>query len=339
MTTPYTYVLKFIPTGQLYYGVRFREHCHPSELLVTYFSSSKIIKRLIQDNGVASFELQIRQTFINKKLARDWEQRFLLKVNAARNPRFINQSNNMKGILRDIGTYSWYYNPATGEKLLLKNSTPLLIGFIKGKRGPDPKQLHTVIVTHSISGKLKRIKQSENVPDGYIIGRKFINGDKKGTTYNTKWVCNDITGETRLLNIADAIPPGWHLGNKNIKNKDRVKITHRGICKSVYQQDLAEYLNNGWTLGAPTSQYVKIFRVINDIIETSQIHPADYKSAGWLRGLPILYKIYFTDGQILTYPYQWFVANMGISKDMILYAVQTGGKSPKFKFEKVERVI
>ena len=61
-------------------------------------------------------------------------------------------------------------------------------------------------------------------------------------------------------------------------------------------------------------------------------------SEGWYKGLPILYRIHFTNGEVLTYPYQWFSKNKGILADMIKYAAHNGGKSIKFRFEKVEKI-
>ena len=49
--TPYTYLLKFKPTGQVYYGVRFASNCHPNDFFIDYFTSSKIIKFLIENFG------------------------------------------------------------------------------------------------------------------------------------------------------------------------------------------------------------------------------------------------------------------------------------------------
>lgn len=336
MTIPYTYLLKFRPTNQVYYGVRYKEGCHPDELFVTYFSSSSVIKQLIHDHGISAFDFEIRKVFDDKKSARDWEQNVLIKLDAASNPRFLNQSNNMKGILREPGTYSWYYNPNILDTLLLKNSTPTPVGFIKGKRGPDKKQAGTIIAHNVVTGKHKRFQSVDELTGDWKRGRLT------GTTTGTKWVCNDKTNDTMLISDSDIIPEGYRLGNKNIKNKNRIKITRLGVCKSVHSTELEEYLANGWQFGNPKSRSVKIFRLHENIYETKQIHPFEYinyKSAGWFKGLPILYKIYFSDGTQITHPYQWFVEKMGISKDMILYAEKTGGKSPKFKFEKVERII
>jgi hypothetical protein len=48
---PYTYFL-YWDDGTKYYGVRYSRTCHPSDLLVTYFTSSKHVKAKIQESGM-----------------------------------------------------------------------------------------------------------------------------------------------------------------------------------------------------------------------------------------------------------------------------------------------
>jgi hypothetical protein len=38
--TPYTYLIVFKVTGQVYYGVKYSKFCNPKQLGVKYFSSS-----------------------------------------------------------------------------------------------------------------------------------------------------------------------------------------------------------------------------------------------------------------------------------------------------------
>lgn len=91
--TPYTYLIKFIPTNQVYYGVRYAKNCHPSDLFVTYFTSSTEICRLIQQHGLESFIISIRKTFNSAEKARNWESKVLKRIKAAQHSRFINKSN------------------------------------------------------------------------------------------------------------------------------------------------------------------------------------------------------------------------------------------------------
>lgn len=90
---PFTYLIKFKKTGELYYGSRTAKACHPSELGTIYTSSSEDLKALINKHGIDQFDFEVRQTFKTKKECLAWEHRFLKRVDAARNPIFINAHN------------------------------------------------------------------------------------------------------------------------------------------------------------------------------------------------------------------------------------------------------
>jgi hypothetical protein len=90
---PYTYLIKFLPTNQIYYGVRYAKNCHPSDLFVTYFTSSNEICNLLQTYGVENFKCYIRKTFKTSEQARLWESKVLKRINAAQHPKFINKCN------------------------------------------------------------------------------------------------------------------------------------------------------------------------------------------------------------------------------------------------------
>jgi hypothetical protein len=94
MTTPYTYLIKHIPSGKVYYGVRYAKNCKPSDLWVTYFTSSQYVKRLINKDGVNSFIVEVRRTFDNATSAREWENKVLLRMDVITNPIFLNKTTN-----------------------------------------------------------------------------------------------------------------------------------------------------------------------------------------------------------------------------------------------------
>lgn len=97
--TPFTYIITFIPTGQKYYGVRTKRGCHPSELWFSYFTSSKIIQRLIEQHGLDAFIFEIRKTFDNAESAIIWEHRVLTRLDAANNTGYLNQNNGNRKFL------------------------------------------------------------------------------------------------------------------------------------------------------------------------------------------------------------------------------------------------
>lgn len=95
LTIPFTYILKFKPSNQWYYGVRWARGCSPDDLWVNYFTSSSAIKKMIAEFGVDSFEFRVSKVFKTKKEAIEHECKFLMRVNAASNGSFINKRNNL----------------------------------------------------------------------------------------------------------------------------------------------------------------------------------------------------------------------------------------------------
>lgn len=94
---PYTYLIRFKPTGQVYYGVRYANGknniANPIDLWNTYFTSSQIIKKLLLEYGSESFNYQVRHTFDTKEQAIKWEKDVLTRFNAKSDPNWINQTN------------------------------------------------------------------------------------------------------------------------------------------------------------------------------------------------------------------------------------------------------
>jgi hypothetical protein len=84
----YTYSILRLSTGQWYYGVR---KSITFDLGTTYFSSSMLVKRLIQEEGVANFEFKLRRTFESYNDAGHYETAFLKRVRAVSNLKFLNQ--------------------------------------------------------------------------------------------------------------------------------------------------------------------------------------------------------------------------------------------------------
>jgi hypothetical protein len=78
--TPYTYKITHTPTGQWYYGVRYANSCHPDDLWVKYFTSSRIIKNLLEADGSQAFKVEVRQIFETKESAIKWELRALRRI-------------------------------------------------------------------------------------------------------------------------------------------------------------------------------------------------------------------------------------------------------------------
>ena len=90
---PYTYLIKHTPSGKVYYGYRSANKVEPHEdLWKRYFTSSPKVQRLIEETGVDSFDVEVRQVFETKEQASDWETRVLNRCRVLEDDRWINQN-------------------------------------------------------------------------------------------------------------------------------------------------------------------------------------------------------------------------------------------------------
>lgn len=73
---PYFYMIQHKPTGKIYVGSQYGKNSSPDNLFSSYFTSSKIVKSLIEKDGKNSFEIILLKERLD---ARDYEQKFLLE--------------------------------------------------------------------------------------------------------------------------------------------------------------------------------------------------------------------------------------------------------------------
>ena len=144
-TIPYFYILEDTYTSELYAGVKYAAGCHPSTLMTDggYTTSSELVKERIRESGLSRFKIRKITEMKDGVYAQLYEHRFLWKVKAPSNPRFLNQNYgntpNQKG-------KKWWTN---GRENRLSYECP--VGFRKGKTqksGPE----------HGHSGKPKNYK-------------------------------------------------------------------------------------------------------------------------------------------------------------------------------------
>lgn len=120
MTTPYTYLLKHIPTGKFYYGCRFAEGCHPSDFWVSYKTSSKYVKMLVDEYGSDTFVFEIRKTFDKVIDARMWETKVLKRLDVTHRDDFLNRTDNIS-IAPSYGADNPSKRPDVRVKLSMNN--------------------------------------------------------------------------------------------------------------------------------------------------------------------------------------------------------------------------
>ena len=106
---PYTYLVKFKPTGKVYYGSRCQNvtkfNGTPSEDFWNHYTtSSENINNLIEEYGKDAFEYEIRRTFDSVEEMADWETRVLTRCRVLeRQDRWMNGNIAGKKILTEAG--------------------------------------------------------------------------------------------------------------------------------------------------------------------------------------------------------------------------------------------
>ncbi len=93
---PYFYIIQHTNSGKYYAGVKYAKNANPNNILRPggYQTSSSIVKQIILEEGLDSFIIRKIKIFETGEDALDYETRFLRKVNAAFNNKFLNMCNN-----------------------------------------------------------------------------------------------------------------------------------------------------------------------------------------------------------------------------------------------------
>lgn len=278
---PYTYLITCIPTGQFYYGVRYRKGCHPDELWVSYFTSSRYVKRLILRYGMSEFRTEVRRTFSDAVTAVKWEHTVLKRMRVLGKPEWLNMS---------IGTLK-----STRNEMLSKHNV-----YQKGHKRSQAEvekraTNYETVVWIKKDGVDKLVKETD-VPYylslGFSEGRSFVTEAFREKCKQRVGSANPAYGRKRAdLAERNGIPSRW--------------ITNGSESKKVPDSDLAEYLNAGWVTGrhgtklatgtvADIKYYLlsgehshsalgKLFGVSTSMIQQisqektwKQVHPADH---------------------------------------------------------------
>jgi hypothetical protein len=106
---PYTYLVKFKPTGKVYYGSRCQNYTKfnrtPAEDFWNHYTtSSENINNLIEEHGKNAFEYEIRRTFNSVEDMANWETRVLTRSRVLeRQDRWMNGNVAGKKILTEAG--------------------------------------------------------------------------------------------------------------------------------------------------------------------------------------------------------------------------------------------
>jgi len=75
--------------------VRYGKGCNPSDLWVSYFTSSVYVEEFRKENGEPDL-IQVRRSFSSILSAREWEDKVLNRLNCIKSDKWLNKGNGGK---------------------------------------------------------------------------------------------------------------------------------------------------------------------------------------------------------------------------------------------------
>lgn len=156
---PFTYLLTHKISGKQYYGVKCCKNADPSMLWVSYFSSSKIVKGIIAEEGTDVFIAEVRRVFKTREEALRWEHRLLTRVGAAKSPHWYNRSNGGK-------TFVCTGHSGKTRKLLSEKMTGRTLSEIHKKRIAAKSTWAGKLTPEQIAARSLKLVGTIHNPDG-----------------------------------------------------------------------------------------------------------------------------------------------------------------------------
>jgi hypothetical protein len=241
---PYTYLIGWKEQTKFYYGVRYAIGCDPSEFLITYFTSSVEVEKMITTHGLPDI-VQIRKTFNDVGKARFWEHKVLRRMKVVKSEKWLNQTDN-KSIAPRIGKLNHMF----------------------GKFGEMSHRYGTTLPEESkkIIGEKSRLKKG-NMPEGFSEKMREIVTGRKQKESTKKKISDELSGRTISskhkknisLNHADVFGKNNPFFGKNHTAEQRklmseqrtgtVMINKDGVIKRIHKDVLEGYLQQGWIRG------------------------------------------------------------------------------------------
>lgn len=194
----YTYLIGWSEINKWYYGVRFAKNCDPSDLWVTYFTSSKRVKFFREKFGEPNVR-EIRKVFLTAEAAVSWEKKVLRRTKAFHSDKWLNVFYGEQYINKGG------YRLSEAQKIKRRGKTPWNLGI--------PMAPHVSKIVH-VKGRQpwnKGRPLPETLKKQHSIRMSGKNNPMygKSATKNRHWYTN---GYENVFVFEDSVPMGFMRG-------------------------------------------------------------------------------------------------------------------------------
>lgn len=203
MSIEYFYIIKHTKSNKLYVGCQYSKKANPALLLKAggYHTSSTTVKKIIKEEGLSSFTVEEIITNFNKKelelyaknnnlpehlkLSHIYETKYLIENDCAKNPLYLNKSNNTRNsvhfgiqkIKKDYEEKTGFVNPSQvpnvkekKKQTTLKNfGTEFFLQSDEGKEKVKNTNLEKYGVVNVFQNEKIKTKIKENLKTNYGV--------------------------------------------------------------------------------------------------------------------------------------------------------------------------
>lgn len=258
------------------------------DILNGYNTSSKIVKQLIEEHGLESFEIIRTKTFETNKDAIEYENTYLQSIPKEKRGQYLNVNFSAGGAVIKSQTHNRIYNPETDQYIYHPKDLDIPEGWVKKTRSIPPSRKGFKKHINLITNEIIMIKEEDNDNKDVILYKDFLNNNKKKLN---KWITNGE--ENKRIADDDHIPEGWKIG----KTVDFTKYSITNGVESKYITKGSE-IPEGWYRGShhDRSRTKGMIRITNGV-ETTTIDKDQEIPKGWWQGTVTSGKyIYIYDG-------------------------------------------
>jgi len=194
---PYTYLIRFKPTGQVYYGVRAGNVSlgltPMQDFMIHYQTSSDQILSRLEDHGLELFEYEIRRTFDTEEQAYYWEQTVLRRCKV-------------------VGDNRWFNQNACGYIIPTAEGRKKISEFHKGKPKSESQRKK---MSKSHQGKIRTAEHCTNLSKSQK-GRTYPDRQgEKSHNFGKIWISKKgKSAQIHKENLEEYLQQGWKKGRK-----------------------------------------------------------------------------------------------------------------------------
>lgn len=181
---PFVYIIKNTSTGIRYCGCKFAKGCKPEDLLTSYFTSSKVVKKLIEDGDVFEIEqicevatkeeaIELEELILTEASAHTSKDWYNLSISGAIDPEHVKQT-----CLEKYGADNW-----------MKSDNAKGLGFKEGNTYGNFKRSEETKVKMSIAFKGRVFTEEHRANIAKVrVGKVASNETKKKMSEKRKGI-------------------------------------------------------------------------------------------------------------------------------------------------------